>query len=96
MQTLDLTAAAKFLGVHPDTLQCRAKAGLIPGAKIGKEWRFLDADLADYLRSQYPANLKLKNNPDHSTKPAKRGMPQSIVLDKTLEELLRPKRKPRR
>lgn len=51
--SLDLTEAAAFLGLHPDTLRERAAAGIIPGAKIGKTWRFLDADLAAYLRAQY-------------------------------------------
>jgi len=45
--SLDLTEAAAFLGLHPDTLRERAAEGKIPGAKLGKEWRFLDVDLAD-------------------------------------------------
>ena len=52
MRTLDLAAAAAFLGLHPHTLQARAKAGEIPGAKVGKAWRFIDLDLAEYLRAQ--------------------------------------------
>ena len=56
MNTFDLQEAARFLGIHPHTLQARAKAGIIPGAKLGKEWRFIDDDLVGYLRSQYPAN----------------------------------------
>lgn len=63
MNSLDLKSAANFLGLHPNTLQTRAKAGEIPGAKIGKEWRFLDIDLAEYMRSQYPAN-KAENQPE--------------------------------
>jgi excisionase family DNA binding protein len=62
MNSLDLKSAANFLGLHPNTLQARAKAGEIPGAKIGKEWRFLDIDLAEYMRSQYPTN-KAGNQP---------------------------------
>jgi hypothetical protein len=30
------------------------KCGGIPGAKIGRCWVFIDADLADFIRSQYP------------------------------------------
>lgn len=41
MKTMNLESAAEFLGLHPDTLQARAKSGQIPGAKIGKEWRFI-------------------------------------------------------
>lgn len=36
MKTLDLHEAAALLKLHPDTLQRRAKAGEIPGAKPGK------------------------------------------------------------
>lgn len=64
MRTLDLPAAAEFLGLHPATLQARAKAGDVPGAKIGKEWRFIDLDLAEYLRANYPANQP-KNRRGH-------------------------------
>lgn len=53
MQSLDLAAAAALLGLHPDTLRERARSRQIPGAKIGKEWRFLEADLLDYFRSHY-------------------------------------------
>ena len=56
MPTLDLKSAAHFLGLHPNTLQARAKSGAIPGAKIGKAWRFIEADLEGFIRSQYPSN----------------------------------------
>ena len=52
MTTLDLVAAAAFLGIHRETLRERVAAGMIPGAKIGKEWRFLQDDLTAYFRSQ--------------------------------------------
>ena len=44
-RTLDLQEAANFLHMHPDTMQRRAKAGLIPGAKPGRGWVFLEEDL---------------------------------------------------
>jgi excisionase family DNA binding protein len=53
VKTLDLEAAAEVLGIHPTTLRERAAAGDIPGAKIGKEWRFLETDLVEYFRSHY-------------------------------------------
>jgi hypothetical protein len=31
-----------------------ARAGVIPGAKVGRAWVFLEDDLAAYLRSRYP------------------------------------------
>jgi hypothetical protein len=53
MNTLNLREAAEFLKIHPVTLGDKARAGEIPGAKIGKAWVFVDIDLIDYIRAQY-------------------------------------------
>ena len=53
MPTLNLQEAAALLRLHPTTLAARAKAGLIPGAKLGRRWVFLDVDLIEYLRGRY-------------------------------------------
>jgi hypothetical protein len=55
MRTLSLVDAARFLKMHPEEVRRRAKAGILPGAKAGKCWVFIDIDLADYLRSLYAA-----------------------------------------
>jgi hypothetical protein len=55
--TLDLTEAAKLLKIHPVTLQIRAKAGKIPGCKIGRSWVFIRFDLLHYIRSQYATRV---------------------------------------
>ncbi|MCQ9376072.1 hypothetical protein NMQ14_17630 [Methyloversatilis sp. XJ19-13] len=39
--------------MHPEEVRRRAKRGVIPGAKAGRSWVFIDIDLADYLRSLY-------------------------------------------
>lgn len=52
-QTLDLKEAAQFLRMSPAVLRQKAKLGIIPGAKPGKRWVFLAAELACYLRSLY-------------------------------------------
>src|SRR3954471_16005017 len=54
MKSLGLQDAATFLRCHPEELRRRAKAGLIPGAKVGRAWVFLADDLAAYVRSLYP------------------------------------------
>jgi hypothetical protein len=54
LNTFSLTEAAAFLKVHPEVLRDRAKRGLVPGAKAGRRWVFLEMDLAEYLRSLYP------------------------------------------
>lgn len=56
MKTLDLNEAAAFVHLHPHTLEAKARAGAVPGAKPGKCWVFLDVDLADWLRAQYRSN----------------------------------------
>jgi excisionase family DNA binding protein len=44
--------AAAFLHIHPDTLAERARAGEIPGCKVGRAWVFLPELLTEYLRSK--------------------------------------------
>ena len=53
MHTLNLQQAAEFLKIHPVTLGDKARAGKIPGAKIGKCWVFVDIDLIEHIRAQY-------------------------------------------
>jgi len=59
MRTLDLKQAADFLKMHPQTVRRLAKAGLLPGAKPGKHWCFLEDDLAGYLRSLYGSSRQV-------------------------------------
>src|SRR5437868_567653 len=56
MNTLGLHEAAAFLRLHPEELRRRARLGIVPGAKPGKRWVFLEADLAEYLRALYSAH----------------------------------------
>jgi hypothetical protein len=53
VKTLDLQEAAEFLRMHPEEVRSRAKRGLIPGAKTGRRWVFLEDDLAAHIRSLY-------------------------------------------
>jgi len=53
MSTLTLQQAAALLKIHPVTLQEKARAGVIPGAKIGRAWVFVEIDLLEYIRAQY-------------------------------------------
>ena len=54
MTTLNLKEAAALLKIHPVTLQDKARAGEIPGAKIGRAWVFIEIDLLEYIRSKCP------------------------------------------
>ena len=52
MSTLDVTAAALLLKVHPTTLQNLARRGLVPSCKVGRAWVFVESLLLDYLRAR--------------------------------------------
>ncbi|APZ43605.1 helix-turn-helix domain-containing protein [Acidihalobacter ferrooxydans] len=79
MNTLDLNAAATKLQMSPESLRRKAKAGQIPAAKPGKQWVFLEEDLVDWLRAQYPQRRQARqvtvggNNPWHFTSEARPG-----------------------
>jgi excisionase family DNA binding protein len=42
---LTLRGAAALLELHPSTVRAQVRRGIIPGTKIGRHWRFLEADL---------------------------------------------------
>ena len=42
------------MNVHPNTVRAHAIRGTIPSAKVGRDWRFLEADLVAWMRLQYP------------------------------------------
>ena len=50
-EVLNLEQAAKYLKVAPVTLGRRARAGEIPGRKVGNQWRFHVEALAKWLQS---------------------------------------------
>jgi len=42
--------ASRYLRVHSQTIYRRLRAGKLPGAKIGDQWRIRKADLDEYLK----------------------------------------------
>src|SRR5688572_29591504 len=103
MHTLDLQQATAFLKMHPEEVRRRAKLGLIPGAKPGKAWVFLEDDLADYVRSHYAiprqalqVTPRKEQQTCHSTNAETRGgsispRHQESALDVLLKQAVRPK-----
>jgi hypothetical protein len=80
MQTLDLVQAAAFLRMHPEEVRRRAKLGLLPGAKPGKAWIFIEDDLVAYVRARYAGSWQAlqvtsrkEQEPCHSTNAEVRG-----------------------
>jgi hypothetical protein len=94
MKTLGLHAAAELLGVHPVTLREKARLGEIPGAKIGKSWVFVDVDLIDHIRAQYPLRVMQGDRQEqsicHSTNAKTRpsGGSKSATTDRQYKEAL--------
>lgn len=79
--TLDLKQAAQYLHLHPNTVQERAKRGMIPGAaKPGKCWVFLEEGLRQYL---------LNLSPCPSFASAKRGTSTFVLPEGGLDAVLR-------
>ncbi|MHB0981926.1 MAG: helix-turn-helix domain-containing protein [Thiobacillus sp.] len=94
MKTLDLQEAAELLHLHPVTLRDKARLGEIPGAKIGKAWVFVDVDLIDHIRAQYPLRVMQGDGQEqsicHSTNAKTRppGGSKSATTDRQYKEAL--------
>jgi excisionase family DNA binding protein len=66
--------AAEFLRVNPETVIREARAGRLPGRRIGKEWRFSRTALLEWLargpddedRSRYKRNVLRAVHPDEA------------------------------
>lgn len=52
MKTLSLSEAADLLKVHENRVMEWAGAGVIPGAKLGRAWVFIDDDLFAFVRGK--------------------------------------------
>jgi excisionase family DNA binding protein len=57
-ETWGINEAAAFLRIHADTLAERARAGEIPGTKIGRAWVFMPKLLTEYLEARCTANIR--------------------------------------
>lgn len=102
MHTLSLVEAAAFLKMHLEEVRRRAKAGILPGAKAGKRWVFIDIDLAEYLRSLYAATRQAlrvtwrKEYECHSSNAEVRGgLISPHQAASALDVLLTPKKSPK-
>ncbi len=94
-RVLTLQEAAKILGVHPNTLRGYVRAGVVPGAKIGRDWRFVEADLVASLRARYPEQVRVRPNAEETAASRHLGnAPASTVsrpqreIERELDELL--------
>ncbi len=49
---LDSNEAAKFLGIHPRTLQRMVRRGRFPACRWATLWRFLPSTLAEWIQQK--------------------------------------------
>jgi len=49
LEIMNSKEAAEYLRTSQYTLKARARAGLVPAAKFGREWRFRKSDLDEWL-----------------------------------------------
>jgi excisionase family DNA binding protein len=54
-EMLTIAELARFLKLRPRTIYRWAQSGKIPGAKVGKEWRFRRSAIERWLESYIPA-----------------------------------------
>jgi predicted ribosomally synthesized peptide with nif11-like leader len=66
--------AAELLGVKPFTVRTFARRGVIPGEKLGNEWRFDKADLLAWRRGMDAADME-------TALPGPRGFIQRLLGD---------------
>ena len=78
MSTFDLGQAADFLKVSPCTAQEMAASGVLPGAKVGRAWVFLEDDLREWLREQ----IKIQQQQRQSRHSNLSGTPTSAAPQK--------------
>jgi excisionase family DNA binding protein len=55
---LTTAAVAKWLGIAPRTVCLWAECKEIPAIKIGRQWRFREAEVGEWLRNPHPARMK--------------------------------------
>ena len=65
-RTLGTVEAASLLRIHPQTLMARARAGSIPGCRVGKAWVFLESLLVEYLVAQSQTRVSVADAQEKS------------------------------
>ncbi|WP_164975643.1 helix-turn-helix domain-containing protein [Sphingobium fluviale] len=61
---LTLKDAADLLCVHPNTLRRWIKIGRVPAVRLGRHWRFIEADLVAAARESYSARARMQLSAD--------------------------------
>jgi len=51
-EILDADEVAKLLKVHPRTVKRLANEGILPGFRVGSQWRFRREAINEYIKRQ--------------------------------------------
>jgi len=60
---IDVHEAANIIGCSVDFVYILAGNGRLPGAKVGKEWRFDRDDIREFMRNQIILQTKKRIDP---------------------------------
>lgn len=85
--TCGIDEAAKILRVHRNTALELAEKGEIPGAKIGRAWVFIVADLTDWLRERTREQQRKRRGDDDPPKRTGGGRRQTPPLLPELQNI---------
>jgi len=66
---MNLSEAAEFLHIDPDTLRSLTRRGRVPAMKIGRQWRFDPMLLREWVREQ---SFQSQGKPGGSKGPGRR------------------------
>ena len=72
---LNLEQAAALLQMNPESLRRQVKTGQIPGAKLGRSWRFHEPDLVAHLRSRYSVARALQGKEENPCSVSSKAVP---------------------
>jgi excisionase family DNA binding protein len=61
--TIGLDGAAQLLRCNPDTVRKLAKAGELPGTKVGRSWVFYTDSLIEWLNARIEAGTASRGDP---------------------------------
>ncbi len=57
---LDAKAVGRILGLHPHTVLKLARAGLLPGIRYTRHWRFRKADITTWIEAQQSSRVPIE------------------------------------
>lgn len=83
MDLLDTEAASRYLHLHPKRIQALARAGRLPGRRVGRKWLFARQDL-DRMLGQEPLAV---GGLDLSARNQLRGTVTALTVDGVMAEV---------